>query len=110
MPGCCGTGENTSSGRDHPVRGEVSTAAGVLGGQRRRAGIRRPYTGGVTTTVRRAGTTDASALADLAAATFPLACPPDSDPDDIADFIATQLSRERFVEYLADDRRVIVDR
>jgi ribosomal protein S18 acetylase RimI-like enzyme len=44
---------------------------------------------------------DASALAICAAVTFPLACPPDSPPEEIQRHIATQLSEERFAEVLA---------
>ena len=48
-------------------------------------------------------------LADVAARTFPLACPPAVGPDDVAAFIAENLSRERFADYLADpDRTVLV--
>ncbi|ARJ06214.1 GNAT family N-acetyltransferase [Humibacter sp. BT305] len=57
--------------------------------------------------VRRAVANDSAALARVAAATFPLACPPGSDPADIADFIAANLTEERFAEYLADPARVI---
>lgn len=58
--------------------------------------------------VRRADPADAAALAELAEATFPLACPPGSAPEDIADFIATHLSAQRFADYLADDRRAVL--
>ncbi|BBX07305.1 N-acetyltransferase [Mycolicibacterium aichiense] len=51
---------------------------------------------------------DAVELADLAAATFPLACPPTSPPDDVTAFIATHLSRGRFVDYLADPSRTVL--
>jgi GNAT superfamily N-acetyltransferase len=51
---------------------------------------------------------DAAALADVAAITFPLACPPSVTAGDIEDFIATNLSTRCFEEYLADpDRRVL---
>lgn len=49
--------------------------------------------------------TDAALLHDVAAATFPLACPPDSSPADVRAFIDTHLTVERFVEYLADPTR-----
>lgn len=50
-------------------------------------------------------------LADVAATTFPLACPPSVTPRNIAAFIAENLSEERFREYLADpDRTVLVAR
>ena len=51
---------------------------------------------------------DAAALATLAAATFPLACPPDASPAAIADFIATQLAEANFARYLADPARQIL--
>ncbi len=59
----------------------------------------------MTVNVRRATAADASALAAVAAATFPLACPPHTTDEAKADFIATVLSEERFTEYLADPAR-----
>jgi GNAT superfamily N-acetyltransferase len=47
-------------------------------------------------------------LADVAARTFPLACPPAVGPDDVAAFIAENLSAERFAEYLADPDRTVL--
>lgn len=47
-------------------------------------------------------------LADVAARTFPLACPPSVGPDDVAAFIAENLTRERFADYLADPRRGVL--
>jgi ribosomal protein S18 acetylase RimI-like enzyme len=38
---------------------------------------------------------DIPALVDLVAATFPLACPPGTDPADIADHISKQLNQEQ---------------
>ncbi|NUP29415.1 MAG: GNAT family N-acetyltransferase [Nocardia sp.] len=61
-----------------------------------------------TVTVDRAGLWDAEALSDVAAATFPLACPPGSDMDDIAVFLAEVLSGERFGEYLSDPARTVL--
>ncbi|MBI3690114.1 MAG: GNAT family N-acetyltransferase [Mycolicibacterium aromaticivorans] len=52
--------------------------------------------------------TDAVELAELAAATFPLACPPTSPPSDITAFIATHLSRGRFSSYVADPSRTVL--
>lgn len=49
-----------------------------------------------TTRVRPATDDDAPALADLAAVTFPLACPPGASPQAIAEHVATQLSPARF--------------
>jgi GNAT superfamily N-acetyltransferase len=51
---------------------------------------------------------DVDELAEVAAATFPLACPTSSRPDDIAAFIAAQLSRQRFADYLADPSRMVL--
>jgi tRNA (guanine37-N1)-methyltransferase len=55
--------------------------------------------------VRRARADEAAPLADLAAATFPLACPPSSTPEDHAAFIAAHLTPEHFAAYLADPTR-----
>lgn len=53
----------------------------------------------------------AGVLATLAAATFPLACPPMVDPADIAAFAATELSAERFTAHLAaPDTTVLLTR
>jgi ribosomal protein S18 acetylase RimI-like enzyme len=54
------------------------------------------------------GSVDTAELADVAARTFPLACPPTTAPEDIASFIDTNLSAERFAEYLADPHRTIL--
>ncbi|MFI9511189.1 GNAT family N-acetyltransferase [Nocardia sp. NPDC052566] len=59
-------------------------------------------------TVDRAGLWDAEALSDVAAATFPLSCPPDATPDDIEIFITEALSGERFGEYLSDPARTVL--
>lgn len=59
-------------------------------------------------TVRPAEHTDLSALAELAAITFPLACPPGSTAQDQQEFIATVLSAERFAEYLEDPSRTVL--
>jgi ribosomal protein S18 acetylase RimI-like enzyme len=62
----------------------------------------------MTVEVRAAGVGDADALAALAAATFPLACPPSADPADIAACIAENLSAERFTDYLRDPQRRVL--
>jgi ribosomal protein S18 acetylase RimI-like enzyme len=55
--------------------------------------------------------TDVVELADVAARTFPLACPAAATADNIAAFIAANLSAECFAGYLADpDRAVYVAR
>lgn len=61
----------------------------------------------MTTIVRRASVDDAALLARIAAVTFPLACPPHTRAEDIAEFIATVLSEARFAEYLADPQRAL---
>ena len=60
-----------------------------------------------TIQIRRATTDDAVPLAALAAATFPLACPPGTAPSAMQAFIAQHLSLERFREYLVDPAREI---
>lgn len=59
-------------------------------------------------TVRPAGPDDVAPLAELAALTFPLACPPGSTPADQQAFIERNLSAERFTDYLADDARTVL--
>jgi len=54
------------------------------------------------------GSVDTEELAALAARTFPLACPPSTALENIASFIDTNLSAERFAEYLADPQRAII--
>ncbi len=60
------------------------------------------------TVVRRAGAADAAVLHEVAAATFPLACPPDSRPEDIQAFINVHLTVDAFARYLADPARTIL--
>ena len=60
--------------------------------------------------IRRATPDDAAALHEIAAETFPLACPPESTEDDQRAFIDAHLSEASFLSYLADaDRAVLVD-
>jgi ribosomal protein S18 acetylase RimI-like enzyme len=56
----------------------------------------------VTSLIRKATADDAGLLAELAAVTFPLACPPSSSPEDIAAHLANTLSEGHFQGYLAD--------
>ncbi len=56
----------------------------------------------MTHLIRKATADDAGPLADLAAVTFPLACPPESRPEDIAAHLANTLSAANFRGYLAD--------
>lgn len=57
--------------------------------------------------IRTAGPSDAAALAELAAITFPLACPAGSSTDDVAAFVKANLGAQAFAGYLADPRRVV---
>lgn len=47
-------------------------------------------------------------LADVAAHTFPLACPPSATAADIAAFIAENLTPARFADYVADPGREVL--
>ncbi len=58
--------------------------------------------------VRPARADDAAALADLAADTFPLACPPGTDPHDVVAFVAEHLTADRFADYLAEPGRYAI--
>jgi ribosomal protein S18 acetylase RimI-like enzyme len=55
-----------------------------------------------------AGPGDSDELADVAARTFPLACPSWSRPEDIASFIDTNLSASCFSAYLSDPQRAVL--
>ncbi|WP_372507846.1 GNAT family N-acetyltransferase [Mycobacterium barrassiae] len=58
--------------------------------------------------VAEAGADDIRELADVAARTFPLACPPSVTADNIAAFIDENLSEQRFRDYLADPDRMVL--
>jgi ribosomal protein S18 acetylase RimI-like enzyme len=58
--------------------------------------------------VSSAVTTDVPELVDVAARTFPLACPLRVTPHDIAAFISENLSQRRFTDYLADPERLVL--
>lgn len=58
--------------------------------------------------IRPARPADATRLHEVAAATFPLACPPGFDEADAADFVAEHLSTERMLDYLVDPDRVLL--
>ncbi|WP_209560261.1 GNAT family N-acetyltransferase [Frigoribacterium sp. PvP032] len=62
----------------------------------------------MTVTARPATASDAPALASVAALTFPLACPPGTALVDMARFVTTVLSEERFDDYLADPTRHVL--
>jgi ribosomal protein S18 acetylase RimI-like enzyme len=57
---------------------------------------------------RRALPDDAKTLHELASRTFGLACPPGTTQADIDDFVAANLSRERFHEYVVDPQRTLL--
>jgi ribosomal protein S18 acetylase RimI-like enzyme len=57
--------------------------------------------------VRIAAPADASTLSELAAATFPLACPPHTTPEAIADFISRNFTVTHFEGYIADPHRAL---
>lgn len=58
--------------------------------------------------VEQATAAQAVELADVAARTFPLACPPAVGPDDVAAFITENLSPGRFADYLGDPGRTVL--
>lgn len=62
----------------------------------------------MTVVIDHATTNDAGALATLAGITFPLACPPTSDPEDIQHFITTELSEERFSQHISDPDKILL--
>lgn len=59
-------------------------------------------------TVRVAAPADAHRVAEVAASTFPLACPPGTRPEDIEQFISNVLSAEHFENYIADATRAVL--
>jgi ribosomal protein S18 acetylase RimI-like enzyme len=58
--------------------------------------------------VAAANEADLPELADVAARTFPLACPPSVTSENIAAFIDENLSQARFRDYLADPDRAVL--
>ena len=51
---------------------------------------------------------DLPELADVAARTFPLACPPSVTPENVVAFIDENLCEDRFRDYLADPDRAVL--
>jgi ribosomal protein S18 acetylase RimI-like enzyme len=51
---------------------------------------------------------DLAEIADVAARTFPLACPPSVTPQNIIAYIDENLSQARFRDYLADPNRAVL--
>ncbi|SOX53290.1 N-acetyltransferase, partial [Mycobacterium ahvazicum] len=64
----------------------------------------------LTLAIQRAATdsVDVAELANVAALTFPLACPPTATPENIASFIDANLSPARFRDYLDDPQRAVL--
>lgn len=62
----------------------------------------------MTTNIEPADPARLTELADVAARTFPLACPPSTRPRDVADFLAANLSPSRFADYLNDPDRSVL--
>ncbi len=62
----------------------------------------------MTATVRPATATDAAELAAVAAATFPLACPPGTTPEAMQSFISDNLRESHFAAYLTDPARDVL--
>jgi GNAT superfamily N-acetyltransferase len=60
------------------------------------------------TQIVRATFADAQELSRLSAAIFPLGCPADTKPEDLAEYIERELTPERFRALLAEDRNVIL--
>jgi len=59
-------------------------------------------------TITAANVADLPELSDVAAQTFPLACPPSVTQENIAAFIAENLSESRFRDYLDDPDRAVL--
>ena len=51
---------------------------------------------------------DAAAVAELAATTLPLACPPGDPQEDINTFIASELTTDRFASHLTQPTRTVL--
>ena len=62
----------------------------------------------MSVTVTPATESDLDDLADVAARTFPLACPPSATADNVTAFIVAHLSRARFADYLRDADRIVL--
>ena len=58
--------------------------------------------------VRTPTSADLAELADVAARTFPLACPPNATAENIAAFVDEHLSAQRFGDYLTDPARNVL--
>lgn len=58
--------------------------------------------------ILRATPADAQSLARLSVAVFPLGCPADTPPEDLADYISREHTPERYLAMLQDDRCAIL--
>ncbi len=58
--------------------------------------------------VTTAAAADLPELADVAAQTFPLACPPSVTPENVAAFIDENLTQAHFADYLTDPDRLVL--
>ncbi|WP_445170588.1 GNAT family N-acetyltransferase [Mycolicibacterium sp. Dal123E01] len=58
--------------------------------------------------VELATASDVDELAEVAAATFPLACPPSTPRDAVDAFVSAHLSSPRFADYLTDPTRTVL--
>ena len=63
---------------------------------------------GLSPQITAADVTRLAELADVAARTFPLACPPSAPTEDIAAFIAENLTAAHFADYVADPGRDVL--
>jgi diamine N-acetyltransferase len=72
------------------------------------AGMQERHMQELETQIRRATAADAEALSRLSAAVFPLGCPADTRPEDLAAFINRELTPERFAALLEDERNAIL--
>jgi diamine N-acetyltransferase len=87
----------------HPEAGLASAAAATIPGSAT-ANPAPP----ADAWIRQATVDDAAALAELAATTFPLACPPVMTEDDISGYIAEHLTEARFNSYVANAERSVM--
>ena len=58
--------------------------------------------------ILRATLADAPALARLSAAVFPLGCPANTPPEDLADYISREHTPDRYLAILQDDRFAVL--
>ena len=87
----------------NPEAGLASAAAATMPGSA--TGNPAPPSGAL---IRQATADDAAFLAELAAATFPLACPPVMTEDDINGYIAEHLTEVRFSSYITTAERTVL--